>query len=74
MALSRLQFQPGLSMSEFMRRFGTQEQCEAALTRTRWLQGFVCPECGGSSRTSFRRQGRLYWRVGFGLLRPLVDI
>ena len=31
MAMNWIQFQPGLSMAEFMRRFGTQEQCEAAL-------------------------------------------
>jgi hypothetical protein len=29
------QFQPRLSMAEFMRRFGTQEQCETALTLAR---------------------------------------
>ena len=55
-----IQFQPGLSMVEFMRRFGTQEQCEAALSLARWPQGFACPGCGGSSRTFFCRQGRLY--------------
>ena len=62
MPMNRVQFQPGLSMAEFMRRFGTQEQCEAALTLARWPEGFVCPECGGSSRTTFRRQGRRYWQ------------
>jgi hypothetical protein len=51
-------------MAEFMRRFGTQEQCETALTLARWPQGFACPERGSSSRTSFRRQGRLYWQCG----------
>jgi ribosomal protein L37AE/L43A len=60
--MNRVQFQPGLSMAEFMRRYGTQEQCEAALCLARWPQGFACPECGGSSRTAFRRQGRLYWQ------------
>ena len=62
MAMNWIQFQPGLSMAEFMRRFGTQEQCEAALTLARWPQGFACPGCGDPSRTSFRRQGRLYWQ------------
>jgi hypothetical protein len=33
--MNRVQFQPGLSMAEFMRRFGTQEQCETALTLAR---------------------------------------
>lgn len=62
MPMNRVQLQPGLSIAEFMMRYGTQESCEAALIRARWLQGFACPECGGSSRTSFRRQGRLYWQ------------
>ena len=65
MPMNRVQFQPGLSMAEFMRRFGTQEQCEAALTLARWPEGFVCPECGGSSRTTFRRQGRRYWQCSW---------
>jgi ribosomal protein L37AE/L43A len=62
--MNRVRFQPGLSMAEFMRRFGTQEQCGTALTLARWPQGFSCPECGSSSRTSFRRQGRLNWQCG----------
>jgi len=62
MPMNRVQFQPGLSMVEFFDRYGTQEKCEAGLARARWPQGFVCPQCSGSSRTSFRRQGRLYWQ------------
>jgi len=64
MPMNRVQFQPGLSIPEFMKRYGTQEQCEAALTRARWPEGFACPACSGASRTSFRRQGRLYWQCG----------
>ena len=62
MPMNRVQFQPGLSMAEFIQRFGTQEQCEAAFNLARWPQGFACPGCGSSSRTSFRRQRRLYWQ------------
>lgn len=62
MAMNRVQFQPGMSMAEFMQRFGTQERCEAALTAARWPDGFACPKCASSSRSSFRRQGRLYWQ------------
>ena len=32
MPMNRVQFQPGLSMAEFIQCFGTQEQCEAAFT------------------------------------------
>ena len=64
MPMNHVQFQPGLSMAEFMSRYGTDERCEAALTLARWPHGFACPECGGPSRTSFRRQDRLYWQCG----------
>lgn len=62
MAMNRVQFQPGLSMAEFMDRYGTNEKCEAALVASRWPSGFACPACGGAARTSFRREGRLYWQ------------
>ena len=62
MAMNRVQFQRGLSMAEFMSRYGTDELCEAALAQSRWPQGFECPECSCSANSSFRREGRLYWQ------------
>jgi transposase-like protein len=63
MPMNRVQFQKGLSLPEFMDRYGTEQQCEQALIAARWPGGFVCPECGVmQSRTSFRREGRLYWQ------------
>ncbi len=63
MPMNRVQFQKGLSMPEFLARYGTEEQCEQALIAARWPSGFVCPACGVTeSRTTFRRQGRLYWQ------------
>jgi transposase-like protein len=47
MARSAIQFQKGLSLSEFQRLYGTEEQCEAALENARWPDGFRCPRCGG---------------------------
>ena len=47
MARSAIQFQKGLSMSEFQRLYGSEEQCEAALEKARWPVGFRCPRCGG---------------------------
>ena len=47
MARNEVQFQKGLSMAEFNRRFGTEEQCHAALVTMRWPDGFVCPKCAG---------------------------
>jgi transposase-like protein len=46
MPMNRVQFQPGLSMPEFLRLFGTEAQCEAALEQARWPEGFRCPHCG----------------------------
>ena len=46
MARNPVQFQKGLGMAEFLRRFGTEDQCHAALVAMRWPDGFVCPACG----------------------------
>ena len=46
MAMNRVQFQPGLSMPEFLQRYGTEEQCAGALQVARWPHGFVCPSAG----------------------------
>ena len=48
MPINKVQFQPGMSISEFMERFGSEEQCAAALEKFRWPQGFRCPRCQGS--------------------------
>jgi transposase-like protein len=61
MAMNRVQFQPGLSMPEFYRRYATEAQCQAALQAARWPRGFVCPRCAGAARTSFLRAGLPYW-------------
>jgi len=49
MAMNRIQFQPGLSLPQFMRSFGTEVQCEEAVKLARWPQGFICPRCHGSA-------------------------
>ncbi|SFL46079.1 transposase, partial [Azotobacter beijerinckii] len=43
MSMNRIQFQPGLSMPEFLKYYGTQAQCAAALEQARWPAGFRCP-------------------------------
>lgn len=45
MAQNRVQFQPGMSIPEFQRRFGTEPQCAQALKLARWPDGFRCPRC-----------------------------
>src|SRR5437868_7667473 len=62
MAMTRVQFQRGLSMAKFLDRYGSEDQCEAAVIASRWPQGFVCPGCSSGENSSFRREGRLYWQ------------
>jgi ribosomal protein L37AE/L43A len=62
MAMNRVQFQAGLSMAEFLDRYGSEAQCEAALVAVRWPDGFVCPACGSNAHSSFVREGRHYWQ------------
>lgn len=49
MAMNWIQFQKGLSMPEFFRRYGTEAQCAAALEAARWPMGFRCPRCDGAA-------------------------
>ena len=46
MSANRVQFQPGMSLPQFMELYGTEEKCEAALEQARWPVGFLCPRCG----------------------------
>jgi Transposase zinc-ribbon domain len=46
MPKNRVQFQKGMSLAEFVERFGGEAQCKQALFEWRWPQGFWCPECG----------------------------
>ena len=62
MGINKIQFQKGLSMVEFMERYGTEEKCQAALVDSRWPSGFVCPECGGTRHSTFERKGLHYWQ------------
>ena len=55
MARNPIQFQPGLSLPAFLEQYGTEAQCRAALYRHRWLKGFVCPECGNTTRCQLSR-------------------
>jgi hypothetical protein len=36
MAMNRIQFQPGLSLRELNKLYGTETQCEEALEKMRW--------------------------------------
>jgi transposase-like protein len=62
MAMNRVQFQKGLSMSEFLKQYGTAEQCHTALVASRWPEGFICPHCGETHHSSFVRDSRQHWQ------------
>lgn len=46
MAKNKVQFQKGLSLPQFLNKYGTEEKCHQVLYRLRWPTGFVCPRCG----------------------------
>ena len=48
MAFNRIQFQPGMSIPEFLGNFGTEAQCAEAIKSARWPDGFRCPRCGAA--------------------------
>lgn len=50
MTFNRIQFQPGMSLPEFLRCFGTEAHRAAALMAALWPAGFRCPRCS-SDRT-----------------------
>jgi len=64
MAMNRVQFQTGLSMVEFLDRYGSEDKCEAALAASRWPDGFRCPACGAAEHGTFTRGERHYWQCG----------
>lgn len=62
MAMNRVQFQPGLSLPGFLRRYGTESACTQALHAARWANGFVCPRCAGSRHARFVHRGKPMWQ------------
>lgn len=55
MKMNRIQFQAGLSLSQFLADYGTESQCEIVLEGFRWPQGFLCPKCSARRHSSYRR-------------------
>lgn len=62
MSMNLIQFQQGLSIAEFIQQYGTEAKCRRALYRARWPQGFRCPACNDRRRSSFRREGQIYYQ------------
>ncbi len=59
MAKSKVQFQPGYSLFEFLKDYGSEAQCENALMAWRFPQGFVCPECGHKTYCRLKSRPRV---------------
>ncbi|MCP3672569.1 MAG: transposase, partial [Gammaproteobacteria bacterium] len=49
-----------MSFDEFRKNYGTVEQCEDAVVKTRWPGGFSCPRCDGRG-ASVTHNGRRLW-------------
>ena len=62
MSINAVQFQSGLSMSEFIDRYGTEAKCYRALYKWRWPEGFRCPKCDVRARSRFRRGAAVYYQ------------
>jgi transposase-like protein len=62
MSANWIQFQPGMSVSELHKDYGTEAQCEAALIQTRWPSGFVCPHCGSTQAYAYHMAAGPGWQ------------
>lgn len=49
MAKSKIQFQKGMSLQDFMKQYGTEEKCRNTLFKLRWPNSFECPSCGNKT-------------------------
>ena len=59
MPVNKIQFQKGLSVPEFHRKYGTEEQCQKVLEKVKWPRGYECEECGHKS-FSYIKTRKLY--------------
>ena len=66
MARNSIQFQKGMSLMDFHRDCGSEEQCWRALVTARWPDGFVCPHCSGR-KNSFCEPRKLFQCSGCGI-------
>ncbi len=46
MPKNKVQLQKGLSLQDFLKSYGTEEDCRNRLFKIRWASGFTCPQCG----------------------------
>ena len=63
MPKNQVQFQKGQSLRDFLRLYGTEEQCAQAVFKARWPQGFRCPAC------DYHKHCQLHTRKVFQCIR-----
>ena len=84
MAMNRIPFKRGLSIAEFLERYGAEAQCAAASGQARWPAGFRCPRCEGitcsrvrgHTHSLFQHQSCLHQTsliVGNKLMQAMVE-
>ena len=49
-------------MAAFLKKYGTEGQCEQALEAMRWPEEYRCPKGQGSRCSRYEREGRQYWQ------------
>ena len=64
MSSHQIQFQPGMSIPEFLTHFGTEAQCAEAIRRSRWPDGFRCPRCAGAQHYVVGHGARKLFQCG----------
>jgi hypothetical protein len=64
MSSHQIQFQPGMSIPEFLTHFGTESQCADAIRRSRWPDGFRCPRCAGAQHYVVGHGARKLFQCG----------
>jgi len=64
MSSHQIQFQPGMSIPEFLTHFGTEAQCADAIRRSRWPDGFRCPRCAGAQHYVVGHGARKLFQCG----------
>lgn len=64
MSSHQIRFRPGMSIPEFLSRFGTEAQCAEAIRVSRWSDGFRCPRCEGAARYVVGHGARKLFQCG----------
>ena len=59
---NKIQFQKGLSLEEFIKKFRNEKQCAEYLEKLRWSKGFSCSKCEGEHYTRHWKDKRLFYR------------